>query len=176
MQLSIEVQPDVVLMDLRMGTVSGVEATRRIVAQRSNTAVLVLTMSDDDESILAAVSAGARGYLLKGVGEQEISAAIQSMARGDALFGSGISERLLQHVTGRQQTGRAFPNLTPREEQIRDLTASGHGNAAIAARLSVSPKTIRKRVSIILTNLGAEDRAGNAPAVKTSCPGPVIAA
>ena len=158
-RLAAELEPDVVLMDLRMGTVSGVEATRRIITHRPGTAVLVLTMSDDDDSILAAVRAGARGYLLKGVGEQEISAAIGSMARGEALFGSGVSQRLLEHVSGRRPATRAFLDLTPREEQILDLIASGLGNAAIAARLSVSPKTIRNATSVILTKLGAEDRS-----------------
>ena len=158
--LAAELAPDVVLMDLRMGTVSGVEATRRIVAARPQTAVLVLTMSDDDESILAAVRAGARGYLLKGVGEPEISAAIGSLARGEALFGSGVSSRLLDHVTGRRPTSRPFPELSPREEQVLDLIAGGLGNVAIASRLSIAPKTVRNTVSVVLAKIGAEDRAG----------------
>lgn len=157
--LAAELEPDVVLMDLRMEHVSGVEATRRIVEHREATAVLVLTMSDDDESLLAAVRAGARGYLLKGVGEEEIAAAITSVARGDALFGSGVSRRLLDHVSGRREAERPFAELTPREEQVLDLLATGLGNVAIAARLSVAPKTVRNSVSTILAKLGAEDRA-----------------
>jgi DNA-binding NarL/FixJ family response regulator len=112
--------------------------------------VLVLTMSDDDDSILAAVRAGASGYLLKGVGEPEISAAILAVARGDALFGAGVSRRLLDRLSGRETRARAFPGLTPREEQILDLLAQGLGNQAIAQRVSVAPKMLGK--------IGAEDR------------------
>jgi DNA-binding NarL/FixJ family response regulator len=157
--LAAELEPDVVLMDLRLGTVSGVEATRRIVERRPQTAVLVLTMSDDDGSVLAAVRAGARGYLLKGVGEPEIAAAILAMARGEAVFGSGVSRRLLDHLAGRAAPTPSFPDLTPREEQVLDLLASGLGNVAIASRLSVAPKTVRNAVSTILAKIGAEDRA-----------------
>ncbi len=104
--------------------------------------------------------AGARGYLLKGVGEPEIAAAIRSFARGDALFGSGVSRRLLDHVTGRRATARPFAELSPREEQVLDLIATGLGNVAIAARLSIAPKTVRNTVSDVLAKIGAEDRAG----------------
>ena len=157
--LALELQPDVVLMDLRMNQVSGIEATRNIVASCPHTKVLVLTMSDDDESIFAAVRAGASGYLLKGVGETEISAAITAVARGDALFGAGVSRRLLDHVSGRRPVRRAFSDLSPREEQILDLLATGLGNVAIASRLSVAPKTVRNTVSVILAKIGARDRA-----------------
>ena len=151
-------QPDLVLMDLRLVEMSGVEATQRILAARPQTRVLVLTMSDDDDSILAAVRAGASGYLLKGVGEPEISAAILAVARGDALFGAGVSRRLLDRLSGRETRARAFPGLTPREEQILDLLAQGLGNQAIAQRVSVAPKTVRNTVSAILGKIGAEDR------------------
>jgi DNA-binding NarL/FixJ family response regulator len=157
--LARELRPDVVLMDLRMEQMSGTEATRRIIEQRPETKVLVLTMSDDDESIFAAVRAGASGYLLKGVGEAEISAAITAVGRGDALFGAGVSRRLLDHVSGRRPVRQTFPDLSPREEQILDLLAAGLGNVAIAGRLSVAPKTVRNSVSMILAKIGAEDRA-----------------
>jgi DNA-binding NarL/FixJ family response regulator len=157
-ELARALQPDLVLMDLRMVQMSGVEATRRILAERPQTRVLVLTMSDDDESIVAAVRAGASGYLLKGVGEPEISAAILAVARGDALFGAGVSGRLLDRLAGRRGAAHAFPELTSREEQILDLLAQGLGNQAIAERLSVAPKTIRNTVSTILVKIGAEDR------------------
>jgi DNA-binding NarL/FixJ family response regulator len=157
--LARELQPDVVLMDLRMNQMSGTEATRRIVAECPRTKVLILTMSDDDESIFAAVRAGASGYLLKGVGEAEVSAAISAVGRGEALFGAGVSERLLDHMAGRHLVRRTFAELSPREEQILDLLASGLGNVAIASRLSVAPKTVRNSVSTILSKIGADDRA-----------------
>jgi DNA-binding NarL/FixJ family response regulator len=154
-----ELEPDVVLMDLRMAAMSGVEATRRIVDQHPDASVLVLTMSEDDESILAAIRAGASGYLLKGVGEPEIAAAITAVARGEALFGAGVSRLLLDHVAGRHSTPRPFAELTPREEQILDLMATGLGNVAIASRLAVAAKTVRNTVSVILGKIGAQDRA-----------------
>jgi DNA-binding NarL/FixJ family response regulator len=157
--LAKQLRPDVVLMDLRMNEMSGTEATRQIVADAPETRVLVLTMSDDDESVFAAVRAGASGYLLKGVGEDELAAAITAVARGDALFGAAVSRRLLDHVSGRRVTNGRLSALSPREEQILDLLASGLGNVAIAHRLSVAPKTVRNQVSAILTKLGADDRA-----------------
>ena len=157
--LALELRPDVVLMDLRMEQMSGTEATRRIVASCPDIKVLVLTMSDDDESIFAALRAGASGYLLKGVGEAEIAAAIMAVGRGDALFGAGVSRRLLDHVSGRQPVRQAFAELSPREHQILDLLAGGLGNVAIASRLSVAPKTVRNSVSVILAKIGAADRA-----------------
>jgi DNA-binding NarL/FixJ family response regulator len=157
--LARELQPDVVLMDLRMDQMSGTEATRRIMAGRPDTKVLVLTMSDDDESIFAALRAGASGYLLKGVGEAEIAAAITAVGRGDALFSAGVSQRLLDHVSGRDRAPAPFAELSPREQQILDLLAGGLGNVAIASRLSVAPKTVRNSVSVILAKIGAADRA-----------------
>jgi DNA-binding NarL/FixJ family response regulator len=157
--LAKELSPDVVLMDLKMHQMSGTEATRRILAHSPGTKVLVLTMSDDEESIFAALRAGASGYLLKGVGESEISAAISAVGRGDALFSAGVSQRLLDHVSGRRPVRQSFPDLSPREEQILDLLAQGLGNVALAGRLSVAPKTVRNAVSMILTKIGAEDRA-----------------
>jgi DNA-binding NarL/FixJ family response regulator len=157
--LARELEPDVVLMDLRMDQMSGAEATRQIVAHCPSTKVLVLTMSDDEESIFAALRAGASGYLLKGVGESEISAAITAVGRGDALFSAGVSQTLLEHVSGRRPARQPFPELSPREEQILDLLARGLGNVAIASRLSVAPKTVRNTVSTILAKIGAEDRA-----------------
>ena len=157
--LARDLQPDVVLMDLRMDRMSGTEATRRIIASRPDTKVLVLTMSDDDESIFAALRAGASGYLLKGVGEAEIATAITAVGRGDALFSAGVSQRLLDHVSGRDRSPQPFAELSPREQQILDLLAGGLGNVAIASRLSVAPKTVRNAVSVILAKIGAADRA-----------------
>ncbi len=142
-----------------MPGLSGVEATKRILAFDPSTRVLVLTMSDDDQSMFAALRAGAVGYLLKGVSENEVTDAIRAVSRGEALFGAGVAHRLLDHVSGRTQQAHQFPELSAREHQILDLIASGFGNAAIAGRLSISPKTARNAVSIILSKLNAEDRA-----------------
>jgi DNA-binding NarL/FixJ family response regulator len=158
--LARQTSPDVVLMDLRMPGLSGVETTKQIIAIAPAARVLVLTMSDDDESMFAALRAGAVGYLLKGDSEDDITHAIRAVHRGEALFGAGIAERLLDHVTGRARHDQApFAELSPRETQILNLIAAGLGNAAIAARLSISPKTARNTVSIILTKIDARDRA-----------------
>jgi len=158
--LVASLHPDVVVMDLRMGEMSGAEATRRIQAAHPEVAVLVLTMSDDDDSLLGAIRSGAAGYVLKGGGEDDLITAVRAVARGEALFGAGVSQRLLDHVRGAGHApARAFPELTPREEQLLDLVAQGLGNPAIAARLHITPKTVRNQVSQILTKISAHDRA-----------------
>ena len=157
--LAVSQRPDVVLMDLRMTGMSGVEATRRIVGALPSCRVLVLTMCDDDESVFAAMRAGASGYLLKGVGEDEIAAAIRAVHRGEALFGAGVAQRLLDTVSGRTApVTDPFPELTGREQQVLGLMAAGLGNAGIAVRLSVSAKTVRNTVSVVLGKLQAADR------------------
>jgi len=160
--LTRELTPDVVLMDLAMPGVNGIEATRSIVQTRPGTAVLILTMAETDDSLAAALRAGARGYLLKEAGRQEISHALRSVAAGQAVFGTGVADRILSRLTepprGKASTSTAFPQLTGREVEILDLLARGLSNHAISARLYLSDKTVRNHVSNILAKTGAPDR------------------
>lgn len=153
-----ELAPDVVLMDLNLPGVSGIEGTRALRA-RSSCAVLVLTMHSDDESVFAAVRAGAAGYLLKGAGRADVIRAVLGVAAGEAVFGPQVAARILAHFSGdRTSAPRPFPELTERERDILDLVARGLGNQAIALRLSLAPKTVRNNVSTILGKLHAADR------------------
>ena len=152
--------PDVVVMDLHMPELNGIDATRRITAASPHTAVLVLTMFSDDDSVFAAMRAGARGYLLKGAGQVEIVQAIQTVARGEAVFGPAIADRVLAYFSGPPPApAEAFPELTEREREVLELLARGELNAAIARRLGLSPKTVRNHVSNIFAKLQVADRA-----------------
>jgi DNA-binding NarL/FixJ family response regulator len=156
-------RPDVVLMDLHMPGTNGIEATRRLVAADSSIKVLVLTMFDDDESVFAAVRAGASGYLVKGAAQEQIVRAIRAVAGGDVIFGTGIAERVIAFfaASGRigSRAGRQFPELTERELEILELIARGLNNTEIARRLVVSDKTVRNHVSNVFTKLHVADRA-----------------
>ena len=155
-----EHRPDVVLMDLRMPGVGGLEATARIRVEHPEVAVVVLTMDSDDDSVFAALRAGARGYLLKEADVTDIERAIGGVARGEAVFGAGIAERVLGFFAGARSTQASpFPQLTPREHEVLDLIAQGLDNAAIARRLVLSDKTVRNRVSDVLAKLHARNRA-----------------
>ena len=160
--LTGELTPDVVLMDLAMPGVNGIEATRAIVQTHPGTAVLVLTMAGTDDSVVAALRAGARGYLLKEAGRQEISHALWSVAAGQAVFGTSVADRILGRLAepprGKAGTSSAFPQLTGRETEILDLLARGLSNRAISTRLYLSDKTVRNHVSNILAKTGAPDR------------------
>ena len=148
-------RPDVVVMDIRMPELDGVEATRRVCAAVPGIAVLVLTMFEDDETVLSAIRAGARGYLLKGAGQDEMLAAIRSVVAGQLVVGQAVAARLVGHLGARPDP---FPELTARERDILGLLAAGQGNATIAARLDLAPKTVANHVSAILTKLGVSDR------------------
>jgi DNA-binding NarL/FixJ family response regulator len=162
--LALELRPDVVLMDLNMPKVNGIEATQRILEANRDTAILMLTMFEDDKSIFAAMRSGAHGYVLKGTDGTETLRAIQAAASGEAIFSPPITQRLTEyfatpdrdHITG---ADHVFSNLTEREHEILSLMAEGYTNIAIASRLYLSPKTIRNYVSNIFTKLRVSNRS-----------------
>ena len=159
-ELAAQLLPDVMVMDLHMPVLNGVDATRRILEQQPSVAVLVLTMLEGDESVFAAIRAGARGYLLKGAGRAEIARALEGVAHGEVVFSSGIAARVLSYFTsGRSTEVVPFPELTQREREILDLVARGLTNAEIARRLGVSDKTVRNHVSNVFTKLHVAGRA-----------------
>jgi DNA-binding NarL/FixJ family response regulator len=155
-------RPDVVLMDLRMPGVGGIEATARIVAELPATAVVVLTMSEDDDSVFAALRAGARGYLLKEASAEDITRAVRAVAGGEAVFGPRIADRVLAFFSAAALRGAAavpFPQLSDREREVLDLVAQGCDNHTVARRLFLSEKTVRNHVSACLHKLQVASRA-----------------
>lgn len=158
------VAPDVVLMDITMPDMNGIEATRKIVTTHPNTRVIMLTMLEDDDSLFAAMCAGARGYLLKGADKAEVLKTIRAAAAGEALFGPAIAGRLTaffqnQAIGGPGEAQAPFPDLTDRERQILDLIARGENNQIIAQRLTISTKTVSNHISNIFNKLHVADRA-----------------
>jgi DNA-binding NarL/FixJ family response regulator len=160
-ELAGRLRPDVVVMDLNMPGLDGVAATREICGALPDTGVLVLTMFEDDDSVFAAMRAGARGYLVKGADSPEVLRAIEGVAAGDAIFGPTVAQRVLGYLTRplSSRDERLFPDLTSREREILELIAAGSGNATIAQRLFLSPKTVRNNVSNIFVKLQVADRA-----------------
>jgi DNA-binding NarL/FixJ family response regulator len=153
-------RPDVVLMDIRMPHVSGIDATRQILAARPETGILMLTMLEDDTSVFAAMRAGARGYILKGADPDQITRAITSVAAGELIFGAALAAHMATFFrNGSRDQVRAFPGLSSREHDILNLIAAGQPNAAIAEQLALSEKTIRNNVSSIFAKLQVADRS-----------------
>jgi len=159
-RLAHDVQPDVVVMDLHMPGGNGIEATRTITRTSPHIGVLVLTMFRDDDSVFAAMRAGARGYLLKESGAEEIARAVRAVAAGEAIYGPEIARRVLTYFTEMPDPRKsAFPELTDREREVLELIAQGRNNSEIAGILFLSPKTIRNHVSNIFMKLHVADRA-----------------
>lgn len=152
--------PDVVLMDLNLPDGSGIDATRDLLARHPGLRVLVMTMSTDDDAVVAAMRAGARGYVVKGAGRRDLVEAVRTVATGGAVFGREVADRLTAYFSGLAAVpGReAFPQLTEREREVLELLAQGRDNRGIARALVLSDKTVRNHVSNILTKLEVDSR------------------
>lgn len=157
--LAGRIQPDVVLMDLDMPGMGGIAAIERLTRDHPHIRVLVLSMSDDDDSVFAAVRAGARGYVVKGARRAELVRSVQTVAEGGAVFGPALASRLVGYFSAGERAEPALPGLTPREREILALIAGHLTNPQIAARLGLSQKTVRNHVSAVFTKLQVADRA-----------------
>ncbi|GAC1617475.1 MAG: response regulator transcription factor [Candidatus Dormibacteraceae bacterium] len=160
-EAALRLQPDVVLMDIRMPGISGVEAARLISSASPHVAVLMLTMFEDDHLVLASMRAGARGYLVKDAGREDVLRAIRAAGNGEAIFSPAIARRFMEYFSELRATPvrAAFPELSDREREVLSLVAEGARNPAIARRLGISPKTVRNHLSNVLSKLQVADRA-----------------
>lgn len=158
--MALGLQPDIMLMDLHLPKLNGIEATRRIVETSPHIGILVLTMLGDDDSVFGAMRAGARGYLLKGAGKAEVLRAITVVAHGEAIFSPQIAQRLMHYFTNMRPVipEQAFPDLTEREREVLALIVDGKSNAQIADLLVLSPKTVSNHISNIFSKLQVVDR------------------
>lgn len=160
--MAIKLQPDVILMDIQMSDINGIEATRRILHTSPHIAILVLAMFEDDDFVFSALRAGARGYLLKGTMKADLLRAIHAVANGEAIFGAAIARRLMTFFADVQQPVKhpqfVFPELTEREREILNLIAGHLSNKEIAQQLNISLKTVRNYVSNIFSKLQVVDR------------------
>ena len=158
--LAADLQPDVILMDIQMPGMDGIEATRRIVQESPQVRVLVVTMFEDDGTVFRAMRAGARGYMLKGANYAEMLRAIRAVGNGEAIFSPQVAVRLVDYFASIRPATQpeVFPELSDREREILDLIAQGHKNLEIAKSLYLSPKTVRNHVSNILGKLQVADR------------------
>jgi DNA-binding NarL/FixJ family response regulator len=154
--------PDVMLMDIMMPDMNGIEATGRILADHPQTRIIMLTMLEDDDSLFAAMCAGARGYILKGADKAEVLQTVRAVAEGQALFGPAIAGRLtafFQRGSGKETAAMPFPDLTEREREVLNMVAQGHSNQQIADALHISGKTVSNHISNIFNKLQVADRA-----------------
>jgi DNA-binding NarL/FixJ family response regulator len=156
---AVTLRPDVIVMDIQMPGLSGIDATREIGRVAPDVAVLMLTMFEDDESVFAAMRAGALGYVLKGAAPSDMIRAIGAVAAGEAIFGTGVARRALAYLTAPRADSTAFPELTPREREVLGLIASGLSNAVIASRLGLAPNTVGNHISNIFAKLRVASRA-----------------
>jgi DNA-binding NarL/FixJ family response regulator len=160
-QLAEQLKPTIILMDLNLPKMSGIEATKQIIQKQPTIGILVLTMYDDDSSVFAAMRAGARGYLLKEANRNEIIRAIHAVGDGEAIFSPSIARRMMYYFEAKSKQAQVnvFPQLTEREREVLDHIARGENNAEIARVLGLNQKTVRNHVSNILSKLHASDRA-----------------
>lgn len=158
--MAAEHQPDVILMDIQMPGLNGIDATRKIVQDSPHIAILMVTMFEDDNSVFSAMRAGAKGYMLKGAKREEMQRAIRAVGNGESIFSPSIATRMMQFFSSIRpsQSLDVFPELSQREREVLELIAIGYRNPQIAEELSISPKTVRNHVSNILNKLQVADR------------------